>query len=89
MSTEHEALLFDRVQHWKARAAAAEAREAALMKNVQWARDCMMDYVVGHYSSTYTPDGLVIECTAPGARGQVHVEPAKRVERREDMKPTA
>lgn len=27
-------------------AASAEAREAALMKNVQWAQDCMMDYVV-------------------------------------------
>jgi hypothetical protein len=37
--------------------------------------------VVGYYSSTFTPDGLVIECTAPGAKGQVHVEPAKRVER--------
>ena len=36
--------------------------------------------VVGHYSSTFTPDGLVIECTVEGARGQVHVEPAKRVE---------
>jgi hypothetical protein len=28
------------------RATTAEAREAALMKNVQWAQDCMMDYVV-------------------------------------------
>lgn len=37
--------------------------------------------VVGYYSSTYTPEGLVIECTADGARGQVHVEPAKRRER--------
>ena len=36
--------------------------------------------VVGHYSSTFTPEGLVIECTADGARGQVHVEPAKRME---------
>lgn len=36
--------------------------------------------VVGHYSSTFTPDGLVIECTVEGAKGQVHVEPAKRVE---------
>lgn len=35
--------------------------------------------VVGHYSSSFTPDGLVIECTAEGAKGQVHVEPAKRV----------
>jgi hypothetical protein len=35
--------------------------------------------VVGHYSSTYTPEGLVIECTVPGAKGQVHVEPAKRM----------
>lgn len=39
--------------------------------------------VVGYYSSSFTPEGLVIECTAPGARGQVHVEPAKRVERRD------
>ena len=37
--------------------------------------------VVGYYSSTFTPEGLVIECTAEGARGQVHVEPAKRMER--------
>lgn len=37
--------------------------------------------VVGYYSSSFTPEGLVIECTAPGARGQVHVEPAKRMER--------
>lgn len=35
--------------------------------------------VVGHYSSSFTPDGLVIECLAPGAKGQVHVEPTKRV----------
>lgn len=35
--------------------------------------------VVGHYSSSFTPDGVVIECLAPGAKGQVHVEPAKRV----------
>lgn len=37
--------------------------------------------IVGYYSSSYTPEGLVIECTAEGARGQVHVEPAKRMER--------
>ena len=36
--------------------------------------------VVGHYSSSFTPDGLVIECTVEGAKGQVHVEPAKRME---------
>lgn len=35
--------------------------------------------VVGHYSSSFTPDGVVIECVSPGAKGQVHVEPAKRV----------
>jgi len=35
--------------------------------------------VVGYYSSTFTPEGLVIECTGLGARGQVHVEPAKRM----------
>ena len=35
--------------------------------------------VVGYYSSTFTPEGLVIECTVPGANGQVHVEPAKRM----------
>jgi hypothetical protein len=29
--------------------------------------------VCGYYSSTFTPEGLVIECTADGARGQVHV----------------
>lgn len=40
--------------------------------------------VVGYYSSTWTPEGLVIECTAEGARGQVHVEPAKRMERTHD-----
>lgn len=40
--------------------------------------------VVGYYSSTFTPDGLVIECTAPGAKGQVHVEPAKRIKRHEE-----
>ena len=37
--------------------------------------------VVGYYSSTYTPEGLVLENTSPGARGQVHVEPAKRMRR--------
>jgi len=37
--------------------------------------------VVGYYSSTFTPEGLVVECTAEGAQGQVHVEPAKRMER--------
>jgi len=36
--------------------------------------------IVGYYSSSFTPEGLVIECTAEGARGQVHVEPAKRME---------
>lgn len=35
--------------------------------------------IVGYYSSSFTPEGLVIECTADGARGQVHVEPAKRM----------
>ena len=38
--------------------------------------------VVGYYSSSFTPEGLVIECTAEG--GQVHVEPAKRMERVHD-----
>lgn len=37
--------------------------------------------VVGYYSSSFTPSGLVIENTSDGARGQVHVEPAKRIER--------
>jgi R67 dihydrofolate reductase len=37
--------------------------------------------VVGYYSSSFTPEGLVVECTAEGAKGQVHVEPAKRMER--------
>lgn len=37
--------------------------------------------VVGYYSSTFTTEGLVIENTSPGALGQVHVEPAKRMER--------
>jgi hypothetical protein len=37
--------------------------------------------VVGYYSSSFTPEGLVIECIADGAKGQVHVEPAKRMER--------
>lgn len=36
--------------------------------------------VVGYYSSSFTAEGLVIECTAEGALGQVHVEPAKRME---------
>ena len=36
--------------------------------------------VVGYYSSTFTPEGLVLECVAEGAKGQVHVEPAKRME---------
>jgi hypothetical protein len=40
--------------------------------------------IVGYYSSSFTPEGLVIECTAEGARGQVHVEPAKRMERTHD-----
>jgi hypothetical protein len=35
--------------------------------------------VVGYYSSTFTKEGLVLECFMPGAQGQVHVEPAKRV----------
>lgn len=35
--------------------------------------------VIGYYSSTFTPEGLVLECFAPGAGGQVHVEPAKRM----------
>ena len=35
--------------------------------------------VVGYYSSSFTPEGLVVECIAEGARGQVHVEPAKRM----------
>lgn len=37
--------------------------------------------VVGYYSSSFTPQGLVIECHAIGAKGQVHVEPAKRMVR--------
>ena len=36
--------------------------------------------VVGYYSSTFTPEGLVLENVSEGARGQVHVEPAKRME---------
>ena len=36
--------------------------------------------VVGYYSSTFTPEGLVLENVAEGALGQVHVEPAKRME---------
>jgi hypothetical protein len=40
--------------------------------------------VVGYYSSSYTPEGLCLECIAKGARGQVHVEPAKRMELRHD-----
>jgi len=36
--------------------------------------------VVGYYSSTFTPEGLVLENISPGALGQVHVEPAKRME---------
>jgi len=36
--------------------------------------------VVGYYSSTLTPEGLVLECIVPGAMHQVHVEPAKRME---------
>lgn len=36
--------------------------------------------VIGYYSGTYTPEGLVLECIADGALGQVHVEPAKRME---------
>ena len=35
--------------------------------------------VIGYYSSTFTPQGLVLECQAVGALGQVHVEPAKRM----------
>lgn len=35
--------------------------------------------VVGYYASSFTPEGLVIECTVEGALGQVHVEPAKRM----------
>lgn len=38
--------------------------------------------VVGYYSSSFTDHGLVIECTAPGAIGQVHVEPSKRMIRK-------
>jgi hypothetical protein len=34
--------------------------------------------------STFTPEGLVIECTANGARVQVHVEPAKRMEKTDE-----
>jgi len=37
--------------------------------------------VVGYYSASFTPEGLVLECVADGAKGQVHVEPAKRIER--------
>jgi hypothetical protein len=37
--------------------------------------------VCGYYSTMFTPEGLVIECTADGARGQVHVEPVKKMEK--------
>ena len=40
--------------------------------------------VVGYYSSTKTPVGLVLECTVTGARWQVHVEPAGRMEKCDD-----
>jgi len=40
--------------------------------------------VVGYYSSSFTLEGLVLECTAVGALGQVHVEPAKRMVRNAD-----
>jgi len=39
--------------------------------------------VVGYYASSFTPQGLVLECIADGALGQVHVEPAKRMVRYE------
>ena len=39
--------------------------------------------VIGYYSSTFTPEGLVLECQVVGAMGQVHVEPAKRMIRYE------
>lgn len=34
--------------------------------------------VCGYYSTEITPEGLVVECDAEGARGIVHVDPAKR-----------
>ena len=37
--------------------------------------------VVGYYSSSFTPEGLVLESIAVGSLGQVHVEPAKRMNR--------
>ena len=40
--------------------------------------------VIGYYSSSLTPEGLVLECIAPGARGTVHVEPARRMEKSND-----
>lgn len=40
--------------------------------------------VCGHYSSFFTPEGLVLECVADGARGAVHVESAKKMERVDD-----
>ena len=45
--------------------------------------------VVGYYSSSFTPEGIVIECTAPGALGQVHVEPSKRMRRRDEAEETS
>ena len=40
--------------------------------------------VVGYYSSSFTPEGLVLESVAKGSLGQVHVEPAKRMEVSDD-----
>lgn len=34
--------------------------------------------VCGYYTTEITPEGLVVSCDAEGARGIVHVDPAKR-----------
>ena len=36
--------------------------------------------VVGYYSSTYTPEGLVIECTVPEVQGALHIYNPEQLE---------
>jgi hypothetical protein len=84
MSTAHETLLFDRVQHWKARATAAEAEIRSLREQVAQERAGIVAYL-RREASLEAPFGL----DPMSALGLPLDYAAAMIERHEDMKPTA
>jgi len=83
MNTAHEALLFDRVHHWKARATAAEAEIRSLRKQVAKERAGIVRWLRrGH--DTYQ-SGTYARCRE---MQQYWDHAADAIERQQDKEPT-